>query len=179
MDQAQQKVAAHGKLVMGWHDIVNANELPTTVAQFWGTTTTNSAVAAAAANGTKVVMSPANKAYLDMKYARKNKLGQTWAGLIEVDTAYGWNPGAYLSGVGESSVLGVEGPLWTETVRTTADIEFMVFPRLPALAELGWSPWSTHDWTAFSTRLGAQGPRWKVMGINYYKSPKVTWPTGS
>jgi N-acetyl-beta-hexosaminidase len=179
MDQAQQKVAAHGKVVMGWHDIVNANELPTTVAQFWGTTTTNSAVAAAAANGTKVVMSPANKAYLDMKYARKNKLGQTWAGIIEVDTAYGWNPGAYLSGVGESSVLGVEGPLWTETIRTTADIEFMVFPRLPALAELGWSPWSTHDWTAFSTRLGAQGPRWKVMGINYYQSPKVTWPTGS
>lgn len=179
MDQAQQKVAAYGKTVVGWHDIVNAHELPSTVAQFWGTTTTNSAVAAAAATGTKVLMSPANKAYLDMKYVRKNKLGQTWAGLIEVDTAYGWNPGAYLSGVGEASVLGVEAPLWTETIRTTADIDFMTFPRLPAIAELGWSPWSTHDWTGFSIRLGAQGPRWRVMGINYYKSPKVTWPTGS
>jgi len=52
-------------------------------------------------------------------------------------------------------------------------------PRLPAIAELGWSPWTTHDVTAFDTRLGAQGPRWKLLGINYYKSPQVTWPIGS
>jgi hexosaminidase len=179
MDQAQQIVAAHGKAAVGWHDIVNSDEAASTVAQYWGTTTSNSAVAAAVANGTKVIMSPANKAYLDMKYVRKNKLGQTWAGLIEVDTAYGWNPGAYLTGVGESSVLGVEAPLWTETIRTAADIDFMTFPRLPAYAELGWSPWTTHDWTGFQARLGAQGPRWKVMGIAYYQSPKVSWPSGS
>ena len=94
-------------------------------------------------------MSPANHAYLDMKYNRQTKLGQTWAGLVDVNTAYGWNPGAYLSGVGESSVLGVEAPLWTETIVTSADIDYMAFPRLPAIAELGWSPWSTHDVTAF------------------------------
>jgi hexosaminidase len=179
MDRAQQIVAAHGKTVVGWHDIVNANELPSTIAQFWGTTTTNAAVASAAANGTKVIMSPANKTYLDMKYKNSTKLGQKWAGLIEVQTAYEWNPGAYLSGVGESSVLGVEGPLWTETIRTTADIEFMVFPRLPALMELAWSPYSTHNWNAFKLRLGAQGPRWKVMGMNYYHSTQITWPVGS
>ncbi|MEV0271688.1 beta-N-acetylhexosaminidase [Hamadaea sp. NPDC050747] len=179
MNRAQNIVAAHGKTAIGWHDIVKSDELPSTVAQFWGTTSSDSNVAAAAANGTKVLMSPANLAYLDMKYVRKTKLGQTWAGLIEVDKAYSWNPGAYLTGVGEASVLGVEGPLWTETIRTAADIDYMVFPRLPALAELGWSPWSTHNWTAFATRLGAQGPRWKVMGVNYYHSPKITWPTGS
>lgn len=177
--RAQNIVAAHGKTVTGWHDIATTALLPGAVPQFWGTTTSNAAVAAAVANGHKVIMSPANKAYLDMKYLRKIKLGQTWAGLIEVQTAYGWDPGNYLAGVGESAVLGVEGPLWTETIRTTADIEFMAFPRLPALAELGWSPWSTHDWTSFKTRLGAQGPRWKVMGINYYHSTQVTWPAGS
>ena len=90
-------------------------------------------------------MSPANTTYLDMKYLRKTKLGQTWAGLIDVNTAYGWNPGAYLSGVGEASVLGVEAPLWTETIVTSADMDYMAFPRLPAIAELGWSPWSTHN----------------------------------
>lgn len=179
MDRAQQIVAAHGKTVVGWHDVINANELPSTVAQFWGTTTTNAAVAAAAANGTKVIMSPANKAYLDMKYKNSTKLGLKWAGLIDVQTAYEWNPGAYLGGVGESSVLGVEGPLWTETIKTLADIEFMVFPRLPALMELAWSPYSTHDWNAFSQRLGAQGPRWKVMGMNYYRSTQIAWPVGS
>jgi hexosaminidase len=179
INRAQQIVAAHGKTVVGWHDVAKATLLPSTVAQFWDTTTTNAPLAAAVANGTRVVMSPANHAYLDMKYTRNTKLGQTWAGLIDVDTAYGWNPGAYLSGVGESAVAGVEGPLWTETIVTSADIDYMAFPRLPALAELGWSPWSTHDASAFHARLGAQGPRWKVMGLNYYHSTQVTWPPGS
>ncbi|WP_082598244.1 MULTISPECIES: beta-N-acetylhexosaminidase [unclassified Kitasatospora] len=176
---AQQIVAAHGKTVIGWHEVTHATPLPTTVAQYWGPTTSDAALAAAVAKGTKVLMSPANKTYLDMKYTRRTKLGQTWAGLIDVDTAYGWNPGAYLAGVGESSVLGVEAPLWTETVVTSADIDYLTFPRLPAIAELGWSPWSTHNVTAFHQRLGAQGPRWKAMGIGYYRSTQVTWPTGS
>ncbi|MGH6657257.1 MAG: beta-N-acetylhexosaminidase [Actinocrinis sp.] len=179
MTRAQQIAAAHGKTAIGWHNIVNSTLLPSTVAQFWDTTTSDSAVAAAAAQGTKIIMSPANHAYLDMKYTHRTKLGQTWAGLIEVNTAYGWNPGAYLSGVGESSVAGVEAPLWTETIVTSADLDYMAFPRLPAIAELGWSPWATHNVTAFDQRLGAQGPRWKDLGINYYKSTQIAWPTGS
>jgi hexosaminidase len=179
IDRAQRIVASHGKTVVGWHDVVHAPLLASTVAQSWGTTTTDAAVAAAAQNGTKVIMSPANRTYLDMKYSPRTRLGLRWAGYIDVQTAYGWDPGAYLSGVGEASVLGVEAPLWTETIQTLADIEYMAFPRLPAIAELGWSPASTHDWTAFSTRLGAQGPRWRVMGINYYQSKQVTWPVGS
>jgi hexosaminidase len=179
INRAQQIVAAHGKTVIGWHDIVNATPLPSTVAQFWGTTTRNSAVAAAAQQGTKIIMSPANRTYLDMKYNSRTVLGQRWAGFIDVKTAYGWDPGAYLSGVTEASVRGVEAPLWTETIRTLADIEYMAFPRLPAIAELGWSPVSTHDWTAFKQRLGAQGPRWHVMGVNYYHSTQISWPAGS
>jgi hexosaminidase len=99
--------------------------------------------------------------------------------LIEVQTAYGWDPGTYLSGVPASAVLGVETPLWSETIVTLDNIEFMAFPRLPAIAELGWSPWSTHDWNAFRLRLGAQGPRWTIMGIDFYRSPQVPWTTGT
>ncbi len=180
INRAQQTVAAHGKSVIGWHDIVNVTPMPpSTIAQYWGTTTSNAAVSAAAQSGTQVIMSPANKAYLDMKYNARTKLGLRWAGFIDVDTAYGWDPGAYLTGVPASSVRGVEAPLWTETIKTLADIEYMAFPRLPAIAELGWSPVSTHDVTAFHSRLGAQGPRWHVMGINYYHSTQVTWPVGS
>ncbi|MFG3604452.1 beta-N-acetylhexosaminidase [Micromonospora chersina] len=179
MNRAQQIVAAHGKIVVGWHDVVHAPALPSTVAQYWGTTTADAAVATAAQNGTKIIMSPANRAYLDMKYNSRTKLGQRWAGFIDVQDAYGWNPGAYLAGVGETSVLGVEAPLWTETIQSLADVEYMAFPRLPAIAELGWSPASTHDWTSFNQRLGAQGPRWRVMGINYYHSTQVSWPTGA
>jgi hexosaminidase len=114
-----------------------------------------------------------------MKYTRKTRLGQHWAGYVDVNTAYGWDPGNYLTGVTGSSVAGVEAPLWTETIVTSADIDYMAFPRLPALMELGWSQYSTHNTTSFDQRLGAQGPRWHAMGVNYYKSTQVTWPTGS
>jgi hexosaminidase len=113
-----------------------------------------------------------------MKYNSSTPLGLSWAGFIEVQTAYDWNPGTHLSGVPESAVRGVESPLWTETIVTSRDIEFMAFPRLAAHAELGWSPWSTHSWDQFKVRLGSQGPRWTTMGINFYSSAQVPWETG-
>jgi hexosaminidase len=179
VNRAQAIVAAHGKAVVGWHDVVNATPLPSTVAQFWDTSTTNAAVAVATEHGTKLVLSPANHAYLDMKYTESTPLGQDWAGLTDVRKAYGWDPGHYVTGVRESSILGVEAPLWSETLVTIADIEYMAFPRLPAIAELGWSTSGSHDWSAFRKRLAAQGPRWKVMNIQYYHSTQVPWPAGS
>ncbi|GAA3454779.1 beta-N-acetylhexosaminidase [Dactylosporangium matsuzakiense] len=175
MNRVQGIVAAHGKKVQAWHNVVAATPLPTTVAQYWDTTDDNPAVAAAARSGTGVVLSPANLAYLDMKYNPSTPLGQDWAALIEVRDAYGWDPGSYLLGAPPSAIRGVEGPLWTETLRTSADIEYMAFPRLPALAELAWSPPSTHDWSAFRLRLAAQAPLWRALGINFYRSPQIPW----
>jgi len=176
INRVQAIVAAHGKTVMGWHEVLNASELPSTVAQFWWTATVNASVAEAAARGTKIIMSPANKTYLDMKYTSSTRLGLKWAGLIDLKTAYDWNPGAHVTGVGEQAVFGVEAPLWSETIRTSDDIEQLAFPRLPALMELAWSPASTHDWESFRLRLAAQAPRWRVMGVNFYASPQVSWP---
>jgi hexosaminidase len=172
-------VAAAGKTAIGWHDIAQIDPPKSVIPEYWGTDTTDASTAAAAARGNKIIMAPANKAYLDMKYTEDTKLGQDWAALIEVKDAYDWDPGNYLTGVGESSVLGVEAPIWSETLVTTANIEYMAFPRLPAIAELGWSPESTHNWTSFSKRLGAQGPRWTVEGINFYASPQVPWAPGT
>ncbi|MFI6503285.1 beta-N-acetylhexosaminidase [Nonomuraea typhae] len=178
MNRVQPMVAGRGKAVVGWHQIgaPAVRHSPGRITQYWGTTTADPLVTAAVSKGAKVIMSPADKAYLDMKYTASTPLGQDWAGLIEVKTAYEWNPGSHLRGVPASAVLGVEAPLWTETIVTEDHIEFMAFPRLPAIAELGWSPWSTHSWTAFRARLAAQAPRWDVMGIGFYRSPQVSWP---
>ncbi len=175
VNRVQPIVVAKGKTVMGWHQIGAVQHSPDRVVQYWGTTTSDAKVSNAVSQGARVVMSPANKAYLDMKYNAQTPLGLSWAGYIEVQTAYEWNPGAYLSGIPASAVLGVEAPLWTETIVTQDNIEFMAFPRLPAIAELGWSPWSTHNWDDFRLRLGAQGPRWTVMGIDFYRSTQVPW----
>jgi hexosaminidase len=175
MNRVLPIVKKYGKTTTGWHEFIKTTKDTTLVPQFWGTETSDANVAAAAQRGNKILMSPANRIYLDMKYNKSTKLGQDWAGLIEVKDSYNWNPGAYLDGVTEGSVRGVEAPLWTETIKSSADIEYMAFPRLAVAAELGWATAAAHNWDRFAPRLGAQAPRWKVQGINYYASSQVPW----
>ena len=176
-------VTRHGKRLAGWNEIGAAKIPPGSVAQYWNTATGSASgtqtARDAVAQGAKVVMSPANRAYLDMKYDESTPLGQDWAGLVEVEDAYDWDPAALVDGVGEKDLLGVEAPLWTETIVTDHDIDYMAFPRLPAIAEIGWSPRAARSWSDFRVRLAAQGPRWSVMSVNYYRSPQVPWPTSA
>jgi hexosaminidase len=168
-------VAKYGKHAIGWHEMA-AVELPeTAVPQFWRTEATDEGTARAAANGSKVIMSPADRTYLDMKYTADSPLGLDWAGLIDVARAYGWDPATRLPGVGEDALLGVEAALWSETLRTLDDVLTMTFPRLAAIAEIGWSPRETHDWASFRRRLAGYGPRWAAQGIAFHRSPEIDW----
>ncbi|MBM7167846.1 beta-N-acetylhexosaminidase [Streptomyces sp. G44] len=180
MDRVQPVVAKYGKKVMGWHQLTGARPAEGAVAQYWGYDRTGAAereqVVNAAKNGTKLVLSPADRSYLDMKYTKDTPLGLTWAGLVEVRRSYDWDPATYLEGAPADAVLGVEAPLWTETLSTSAHLDYMAFPRLPGIAELGWSPAATHDWQKYKVRLAAQAPRWDALGIGYYRSPQVPWP---
>jgi hexosaminidase len=110
-----------------------------------------------------------------MKYGASTALGLDWAGLIPVRTAYDWNPSELVPGAPASAVMGVEAPLWSETVATIRDVEFLAMPRLAVIAELGWSPAASHDWDAFRARLGRQAPRWTAMGINFFRAPEISW----
>jgi hexosaminidase len=168
----QVKPLLQGKSIMGWEEIGNANIPAGSLAQHWGTSA-GGAVVTAVQKGAKAVMSPANRAYLDMKYNTSTSLGQNWAGYIEVQDAYNWDPAS--QGVAEANVLGVEAPLWTETIVTLSDLQFMAFPRLPGHAELGWSPAAGRTWSEYSVRLGNQGTRMTNMGINFFHSTQVTW----
>ncbi|MFC9928748.1 beta-N-acetylhexosaminidase [Streptomyces sp. NPDC127190] len=180
MDRVQPVVARYGKTVIGWHQLTGARPAPGALAQYWGldgtSATEKEQVARAARNGTGLILSPADRIYLDMKYTKATRLGLTWAGLVEVRRSYDWNPGAYLPGAPASAIRGVEAPLWSETLKTSADLEYLAFPRLAGAAELGWSPAASHDWDAYKVRLAAQGPRWDALGITYYRSPQVPWP---
>nr|WP_231933673.1 beta-N-acetylhexosaminidase [Micromonospora coxensis] len=176
VERAQRIVAATGKTVVGWHQIAPAAHTAGRVLQWWGTNGDDPETAEAVRRGARLILSPGNHAYLDMKYAPDTPIGHDWAGLVDVRRAYDWDPGAHLTGVPAGEVLGVEAPLWTESVTTLAEVEFMFFPRLPALAELGWSPRSTHDWAGFRDRLAGHGPRWSTAGIAFHRSPEVPWP---
>lgn len=182
MDRVQPIVAEYGKTVVGWHQLTGATPAKGALAQYWGLDSTSAAekaqVAKAAQNGTGLILSPADRIYLDMKYDANTPLGLSWAGYVDVKRSYDWDPGSYLPGAPPEAVKGVEAPLWTETIVTGANIEYMAFPRLAGAAELGWSPSATHDWDGYKVRLAAQGPRWDALGIGYYRSPQVPWPVG-
>ncbi len=173
--RAQEIIASHGKAAIGWHEVVGSKLAPSTVLQYWGVNADARDVVAAAAQGNRLIMSPANRSYLDMKYDAESPLGLDWAGYIGVEDSYDWDPGTYLPDLPSGAVLGVEGPLWTETVRTRQNIDYLAFPRLAATAELGWSPATTHDWPAFRRRLGAQTARWDALGVGFHRSPEIDW----
>ncbi|SDJ90240.1 hexosaminidase [Catalinimonas alkaloidigena] len=173
VNKVQAIVQKHGKQVIGWDEIAHASLVPGAIVQSWANVenTTN-----AVRQGGRVILSPASKAYLDMQYDSTTTLGLHWAGYIEVDSAYAWDPATLMPGVGQESILGVEAPLWTETIEDLQDVEYMVFPRLPGYAEIGWTPAKLRNWDDYKARLAQHAPRWQAMDIQYYPSRLVEWP---
>ena len=172
VNRVQDIIRWNGKKVIGWDEIANAELQPNTTIQFWANAeNTQKGVK----QGAKVIMSPANKVYLDMKYDSTTTLGLHWAGYVEVDSAYIWDPATLVPGVSKANILGIESPLWTETITNMKDLEYMVFPRLAGHAEIGWTPVSERKWDDYKVRLGNFAGRFEAMGINFYRSPTVPW----
>jgi hexosaminidase len=165
-------VIAQGKQVIGWDEISLSELNPGTVAQYWSN---KENALRAVSMGAKILMSPAARTYIDMKYDSTTVLGLHWAGYVEVDSSYIWDPATLVAGIGKENILGVEAPLWTETITNMKELEYMVFPRLPGIAEIGWSPSSVRNWKDYKIRLGNQGERFKAMNINFYHSKLVPW----
>ncbi|WP_104474770.1 beta-N-acetylhexosaminidase [Microterricola pindariensis] len=174
--------AASGKTVIGWHEMGQSSELaPGTVGQYWDFVTPRADAAphtlSFVEQGGRVIMSPADVAYLDMHYPDTDRLGQDWAdGPTSIEEAYSWDPAAIVPGVDEAALLGVEAPLWTETLDSIADVEFMVFPRLASVAEIAWSkPGTERSFAEFSPRLLAFAERLDALGIGYHRTPELDW----
>ncbi|MGV3710627.1 MAG: beta-N-acetylhexosaminidase [Gemmatimonas sp.] len=171
IDRTQRIVTKYGKIMVGWEEIGKAKLRPGSIAQFWRSDT----ALLAARQGNKLIMSPGPKTYLDMKYTPNSELGLRWAGYIEVRGSYDWDPVTYAPGLGEDGIIGVEAPLWSETVKNLGSAQYQMVPRLPALAEVGWSAQSARTWEGFRTRIAAHAPRWRLLGVNFYPSPEIDW----
>jgi hexosaminidase len=172
MARVQPLVAKHGKRLVGWEEVASAPLAEGAVVQHWRN---RDLARAAAEQGARLVMSPADRVYLDMKYDRSTPLGLDWAGHVELRDSYEWDPAELVEGVGEEAILGVEAPLWTETITTLEQLETMLLPRLCAVAEVAWSPQSAREWEDFRARVAAEGGRWDAAGVAYHRSPQVDW----
>ena len=172
IERVQDIVHAHGKQMIGWDEVSPARLRPDTLVQHWRP---DGSPAAAVAQGVKLILSPANRAYLDMRYDDTAPIGLNWAGFVSVPRAYDWDPATLLDGIGEASVVGVESPIFSETMGSIRDVEWLAFPRLAVTAEIAWSPRDARKWEDARLRLAAQAPRWTALGVNFHRSPDVPW----
>ncbi len=172
IDKAQTIVNNHGKKVLGWDEIAHSKLYPNTIVQFWRK---EKNALMGIEKGAKVLMSPANNAYLDMKYDANTKIGLRWAGYTDIDEAYNWSLEDFADGIDKEDIIGIEAPLWAETIVTIEDLEFLAFPRIIGIAEIGWTPTRLRQWDDYKLRLAVQGKRLTNLGVNFYHSPLVDW----
>lgn len=171
LERVEPLVTAQGKRMMGWDEIVQADLGESTVLQHWRTPKN---ALDGTQKGMKVLMSPAFFAYLDMKYDENSAFGLDWAGLISVEKAYDWDPATMIEGLPVENILGLEAPLWSETISNSDELEYLAFPRMVGYAEMGWSTQASRNWEDYLERLNAQVTFWEKSGINYYKAPVLT-----
>ncbi|MGW5053474.1 family 20 glycosylhydrolase [Actinokineospora sp. NPDC004072] len=174
--------AATGVGTMGWSEYAEAGLAQGpgywegSVVQYW--IGSGDWVRDFVAKGGKAVVSKADGAYLDQKYAPTTPIGLSWACRVDCDFPkyYAWDPTTTVTGgIPEAGVLGVEGPLWSETIRGGDQAQYLALPRAAAVLETGWTPAARKDITGFTARLAQLGARFTVAGRNFYESPAAAW----
>jgi hexosaminidase len=164
MRSTQQAVNDMGKVLVGWQEILKSEDLGSNaLAQYW-----NPKDKMSLPEKNRIILSPGNHAYLDMQYHEGFPLGLYWAGYVSVQDSYDWDPSTLIPGLLEDQVIGVEAALWTETLRTLEELEQMMFPRLAALAEAGWTAASRREWARFRSRLARHKRMWDLLGVRYF-----------
>ena len=122
-----------------------------------------------------VVKLQAQYAYLDMQYDSLSPYGLHWASYISIKKAYDWIPDQLVEGIDDENIIGIEAPLWSETISNFEELSYLAFPRLLGYAEIGWSKTDQRNWEEYQNRLIEHGVLLDSLSINYYRSPKVAW----
>ena len=172
VERVQGIVRKYGARAIGWEEIGKANLDPTSILQMWQ----GDSLRSGGSLPNDVIVSAAPRLYIDMRYNQQHiELGLRWAGYIDVQKVYDWDPKTGLKGFSPTRIIGLEAPMWSETPRNITAAMYLLMPRLPAAAEVAWSPPAVRRWEDFRLRLAAQAPRWHVLGINYYRSGQIPW----
>ena len=172
MDRTLKIVKKYNKTPMGWYELITADIPEETLLQYWSKTEDFSKVIP---KKSKILISASSYNYLDMKYDSSTPLGLFWAGYISVKKAYDWDPRTLVPKLDPDQIVGLEAPLWTETIENFDDIAYMAFPRIIGHAEIGWSKASKRKWEEYTQRLSFHGPLLEALDVKYYRSKEVDW----
>ncbi|NOY96078.1 MAG: beta-N-acetylhexosaminidase [Chlorobi bacterium] len=159
-------LTSKGKRLIGWDEILEGGLAPQATVMSWRGI--NGGVEAAK-QGHDVVMTPTTNLYFDY-YQSQNRDNEPLAigGFLPLEKVYSYEPvPEELTPKEAKHILGAQANLWTEYVATTKKAEYMLLPRLCALAELAWTPKEEKDYTDFLIRLDTDYKRLEMAGINF------------
>lgn len=140
----------HGRKIIGWDEIIEGGLSPTATVMSWrGEEGGIKAVKA----GNQAIMTPGKYCYLDAFQDAPNTQPMAIGGYLTLEKVYSFEPVPDSFSTKEAElILGVQGNVWTEHIPTPEHYEYMIYPRILALAEIGWSPSEVKKWDNFHTR---------------------------
>ncbi len=159
---------ARGKKLIGWDEILEGGIDANAAVMSWRG---EKAGIEAARHGNDVVMSPSGFLYID---AGQNPVPHSpyeplmIGGYLPLAKIYSYNPlPPELTPAQQAHILGPQANMWTEYITTPHKVEYMLFPRLLAIAEVGWRPAAARSYAEFLPRLSQQFARLDAKKINY------------
>jgi hexosaminidase len=155
----------NGRNIIGWDEILEGGLAPTAAVMSWRGTEGG---IEAAENGHYVVMTPTDYCYFDYYQSQADDEPLAIGGFLPVEKVYSYDPvPAGLPADKQQYISGVQGNVWTEYMETPEQVEYMIFPRIFAMAEIQWTPSENKDYSGFVERLNAFEPFLQDNNINY------------
>ena len=135
-------INSHGRQLLGWDEILEGGLSPNATVMSWrGTQGGLEAIS----QGHDAVMTPGRYCYLDKVQDAPIYEPEGWGGFLSLDVAHSYEPLEGMPEGAETHLLGVQGNLWAERIPTDEHYEYMMYPRIAAIAEVGWSQPSRKD----------------------------------
>jgi len=161
----ERHLNAAGRRLIGWDEILEGGLAPNATVMSWRGI--DGAIEAARL-GHDTVLSPAPTLYFDHRQSDSPDESPGRGAVISTRDVYAFDPAPdALTEDQLDHILGVQGNVWTEHIRTEERLWDKLFPRMAAVAELGWSPPHVNDWENFAARLPDQFDRYQALGVTH------------
>lgn len=157
----------NGRQIIGWDEILEGGLAPNATVMSWRGTKGG---IAAAQQQQDVVMTPSSHLYFD--HYQADSQGEPFAigNFTPVEEVYSFEPTPEeLTEEEGKYIFGVQANLWTEYIKSSEYVEYMLLPRMSALSEVAWTSPEKKDWEDFEKRLNSLVQRFDAMGLNYAK----------
>jgi hexosaminidase len=156
---------SHGRKLIGWDEILEGGLSPNATVMSWRGTEGG---IAAAQQGHDAIMTPGSHCYFDHYQADPETQPLAIGGFTPLEKVYGYEPvPEELSAEEAQHILGAQANVWTEYITTPEQVEYMVLPRMAALAEVNWSQPTNKNYEDFQTRMTYHFDVYAALGYNY------------